>query len=328
MFFFRPTVAMFAASIVSIVLAGNVCAQSTNQAANEAAAQALIDQAIRHEHAEGVNRDFDKALALYCEAGQLGSSDALLRMGWMYANGRGIARNDSIAASLFRKSAALGNEMAGRLSDMIRGDREELPACLTQPIAQNKPRPVSTATAPGAAATSAAASLPTPSIQNPADFRRSPPAAERKRLIDLVLSLAPQFRLDPRLVLALITQESNFDTTAKSTRNAQGLMQLIPETAERFAVADVWDPASNIRGGMAYLRWLLAYFKGDVSMALAGYNAGEGAVDKYRGIPPFAETMAYVQRIRSVYPFDRHPFDKSINVRISQKPAGIVPSSK
>jgi soluble lytic murein transglycosylase-like protein len=60
---------------------------------------------------------------------------------------------------------------------------------------------------------------------------------------------------------------------------------------------------------MAYLRWLLAYFKGDVSLVLAGYNAGEGAVDKHKGIPPFGETLAYVQRIRALYPFDRHPFD-------------------
>jgi hypothetical protein len=110
-------------------------------------------------------------------------------------------------------------------------------------------------------------------------------------------------------VFALIRAESNFDPLAKSPKNAQGLMQLIPETAERFAVRDVWDPLENIRGGMSYLRWLLSHFKGDVVLALAGYNAGEGAVDRHKGVPPYPETLAYVQRIRALYPMDKHPFD-------------------
>jgi soluble lytic murein transglycosylase-like protein len=74
-------------------------------------------------------------------------------------------------------------------------------------------------------------------------------------------------------------------------------MQLIPDTARRFGVRNLLDPAQNIRGGMAYLRWLLAYFEGDVSLALAAYNAGEGAVDRYLGVPPFAETRNYVLKI-------------------------------
>ena len=71
------------------------------------------------------------------------------------------------------------------------------------------------------------------------------------------------------------------------------------------------DPVQNIRGGMAYLRWLLNYYRGDVSLVLAAYNAGEGAVDRYNGVPPYAETLAYVQRIRAAYPFDFHPYDPS-----------------
>ena len=70
-----------------------------------------------------------------------------------------------------------------------------------------------------------------------------------------------------------------------------------PATAARFGVRDVWDPEQNLRGGMAYLRWLLGYFKGDLRLALAGYNAGEGAVDRHGGVPPFAETQSYVARI-------------------------------
>lgn len=79
-------------------------------------------------------------------------------------------------------------------------------------------------------------------------------------------------------MLAVIEAESGFNSQARSVKNAQGLMQLIPETAERFGVQDPYDPVQNLQGGMAYLRWLLAYFQGDVRLSLAGYNAGEGAV--------------------------------------------------
>jgi soluble lytic murein transglycosylase-like protein len=127
---------------------------------------------------------------------------------------------------------------------------------------------------------------------------------EIKKLVD---KLAPRFRLDPKLVLAVISVESAFQTNAVSSKRAQGLMQLIPATARRFGVRDVFDPADNIRGGMAYLRWLLTHFKGDVTLALAGYNAGEGAVKKYGGVPPYKETQKYVQKIRRLYSADKHP---------------------
>ena len=94
-----------------------------------------------------------------------------------------------------------------------------------------------------------------------------------------------------------------------SNRNAQGLMQLIPETAARFNVTKPFDPVQNIKGGLAYLRWLLAYFRGDVTLVVAAYNAGEGAVNKYRGVPPYAETRGYVQQIRAYYRKLQHPFD-------------------
>jgi soluble lytic murein transglycosylase-like protein len=133
-----------------------------------------------------------------------------------------------------------------------------------------------------------------------------PVGAERKRgsrhpadgpIADMVRALAPEYRLSPDLVLAVVEVESNFDPAARSHKNAQGLMQLIPATARRFGVKDVWDPEQNLRGGMSYLRWLLDHFEGDVKLALAGYNAGEEAVRRYRGIPPYAETRAYVERI-------------------------------
>ena len=89
--------------------------------------------------------------------------------------------------------------------------------------------------------------------------------------------------------MALITAESNFNPKAISPKNAQGLMQLIPATAVRFGVKNAYNPVENLKGGLAYLQWLMAYFKGDVALVLAAYNAGEMAVEKYRGIPPYGK---------------------------------------
>jgi soluble lytic murein transglycosylase-like protein len=89
-------------------------------------------------------------------------------------------------------------------------------------------------------------------------------------------------------------------------------MQLIPETAARFNVRKPFDPAQNIRGGLAYLRWLLAYFGGNVTLVAAAYNAGEGTVERYGGVPPYAETRAYVQKIRRYFRRDEHPFDATV----------------
>lgn len=136
----------------------------------------------------------------------------------------------------------------------------------------------------------------------------SPPPAAIKALVH---KMAPAYGLDPDLVLAVIAVESNFRAGVVSDKNAMGLMQLIPETAQRFGVANVFDAEDNIRGGMKYLRWLLAHFDGDVTLALAGYNAGEGAVRQYGGIPPYRETQDYVVKVHSLYRPVRHPFDRT-----------------
>ena len=109
------------------------------------------------------------------------------------------------------------------------------------------------------------------------------------------------------MVLAVIQTESNFNPGARSPANALGLMQLIPATAARFGVRDRANPVQNLRGGMAYLRWLLSFFEGELSLALAGYNAGEGSVVKYLGIPPYPETQAYVQKVLRIYGSKVHP---------------------
>jgi soluble lytic murein transglycosylase-like protein len=110
------------------------------------------------------------------------------------------------------------------------------------------------------------------------------------------------------LLYAIMHRESAFKKRALSHKGARGLMQLMPATAARFGVRDIFDPAQNIDAGARYMRWLLNRFDGDVRLALAGYNAGEGAVDKYgRRVPPYRETQEYVRRISERYSLMRNP---------------------
>lgn len=112
-------------------------------------------------------------------------------------------------------------------------------------------------------------------------------------------------RVSPALVLAVIGVESSGNAQAESTAGAKGLMQLIPATAARFKVDDATDPQQNISGGTAYLHWLLDEFNGDPLLALAGYNAGENAVKNHAGIPPYAETRAYVPKVVAAWQIAR-----------------------
>lgn len=211
------------------------------------------------------------------------------RLGRLYLMGQGVARDNQVAITLLSIAAQRGHERAASLVGPLAAG-ERLPDCLTS------------GAAPVLAEAEANEAVPFEVVER---FVKALPADKRRHAL-LVQKLAPRFKVDPRLALAIVRTESNFDAAARSPKNALGLMQLIPDTAERFGVRDALDPEQNVRGGLAYLRWLLSQFKGDVALAAAAYNAGEGNVMRYKGVPPFAETQEYVRRILTFYRAPRH----------------------
>ena len=275
--------------VLICVVAGPAHAEIDEEAATRMAT--LRTEARAYEHGESVARNTARAVDLYCEASRMGDAEAQFSLGWMYANGRGVPRDNRLASLFFAMAAAQGHAYAQKMLAFVGPSAADLPECMRDP-------------APPAAE-------PTPAGTEVEDeFIASTP--EQKKAAELVRRLAPEYRISPLLALAIIRAESNFDPNARSSKNAQGLMQLIPETSARFNVRKPFDPAQNIRGGLAYLRWLLAYFRGNVTLVAAAYNAGEGTVERYGGVPPYAETRAYVQRIRRYFRKDSHPYDATV----------------
>ncbi|MDO9597792.1 MAG: transglycosylase SLT domain-containing protein [Azoarcus sp.] len=250
-------------------------------------ARYLANQALSYEHGEGVRRDPEHAAVLYCESARLGDPEAMYALGWMYANARGVGRNDEFAGTLFAMAAFLGNAHAERMVRYTGDYTGAVPDCLHPP--------------PG-----------TVLEEWPADELIAAMSGDRQRIARLLVELAPRYGIRPRLALAIALAESNLNPVALSPKNAMGVMQLIPATAVRFNVRNPLEAEDNIKGGLAYLRWLLAYFEGDIALAAAGYNAGEGAVERFRGVPPYRETRLYVERILAFVRNPQHPYDGSV----------------
>ncbi|QSA96014.1 transglycosylase SLT domain-containing protein [Methylococcus sp. EFPC2] len=261
------------------LLALALCALAPFAAAEDASQdpEELRYLALKYEHARGgVKQDYNEAYRLYCQAYWQGDAQSAYNIGFMNFNARGRARNLGQAMFWFRRAAEKGDLLARRMTLLYKDiASEDDQGCKPPP-----PPPV------------AVAEISSPS---------------RKAVEGLVNQIAPRYAIDPKLVMAVIQAESGFNPAAVSPKNAQGLMQLIPATAERFGVKDTWNPTENIRGGTAYLNWLMRHFGGNVVWVLAAYNAGEGAVEKHQGIPPIEETQTYVKRILGHYQKTTHP---------------------
>jgi soluble lytic murein transglycosylase-like protein len=282
---------------IGMLFAAGVLAMAGSACADPPSTDEQLARALAYEHGEGLPKDQRVAAAIYCDAARAGSDEAAYRLGWMYANGRGVAHDDATAAALFRLAAEHGHAYARSMLERMGDAHAFLPDCL------RPPDPLVAL----AEVDDDAAEL---GDLGPDPFEDLPPG--KRKIAELVNRVAPRYGIEPRLALAVIAVESNFDAMARSPRDARGLMQLIPQTAARFNVRNPFDILDNVRGGLAYLRWLLAYYRGQVRLAAAAYNSGEGAVDYYRGVPPYPETREYVRRVMKLFRSDRHPYDPRV----------------
>ena len=243
--------------------------------------RALLEQAWALEMGnQGQTKDHEHAAALYCEAARHGSAEGHYRTGLIYLRGDEGMRDKTLARSFLAYAHQLGHPLAEidlASIDNLAGIAVTFPKCLREDYVY-APRPKS--------------------FDLDAYVVAQQPI--RREIAQLVAKLAPEYGIDPHLALAIAAVESNFDPHAVSPKHAIGIMQLIPETARRFNVADPFDAEQNIRGGLSYLKWLTRHFSGQIEKVIAAYNAGEGTVRRYDGTPPFAETRAYLARVMSL----------------------------
>jgi len=250
--------------------------------------------------------DYTKAAEQFClEARDKNDADAQYALGWMYENGKGVTKNENIAVKFYSMAAKQFHQNARESLSASAGNPNiaKLPECMSK---NYKPKNSNFAESSSEKAVMYA------------------PFYVKGPIYKLVSKIAPRYNIETDLAMAFIAVESGFNPNATSAKNAQGLMQLIPETAARFKVKNAYDPEQNIKGGLAYLDWLLTYFEGDIKLVAAAYNAGENTVDKYKGIPPYPETQKYVKKIATLYKKSHHPFrekagqsKKSVNNKFS-----------
>jgi soluble lytic murein transglycosylase-like protein len=233
---------------------------------------AVLEQGLAVELGVGLKRNPRLAIRLYCDAGTMGSSEGFFRIGRILARGPEYLRNPALANAYFALASRPGHHTAPDLFD--------------EAVATASLEKDCSDLDPGVAA-------------EPFDLDGylSALAPAKRKIAELIRRHASSYGVDVRIALAIALAESNLNAQAVSPKNAQGVMQLIPGTQERFGVRNPFDAESNIKGGLAYLRWLKARFGGDWALVAAAYNAGEGSVERHDGIPPFRETQIYVRRV-------------------------------
>jgi Transglycosylase SLT domain/Sel1 repeat len=232
-----------------------------------------------------------QAASIYCKIAKAGSTEAQYRLGMLYAFGQGVPGDRKVAASLFASAAQQGHQEAGNMLETIRYSSDKMPDCVLTGV--KPPHAPRFGTFDGLTL----------------EFALTRLSKDRRWLINMVKQIAAWHQVDPEFALSIVSVESGFRQFARSSANAMGLMQLIPATAQRFNVKDAFDASQNVKGGVRYLRWLLDRYHGEIELVAAAYNAGEGAVDKYKGIPPYRETQDYVSKVLSRYPHRKHVFN-------------------
>ena len=233
---------------------------------------AALDQGLAAERGIGIHKNIPLAISLYCDAGRMGSPEGFFRIGRILSKGPVSVRDPRMANAFLALAARLGHQQGAALFN----DRV-------------------TAAPMGDECNLFADRMVTDRFDMDSYIARQPQA--KRQIASLIRSKAPQYNVNARLALGIALAESNLNAQAVSPKNAQGVMQLIPDTQERFGVKNAFHPEQNVRGGLAYLKWLQKRFNGDWKLVAAAYNAGEGAVDHYGGIPPFPETQQYVRRV-------------------------------
>lgn len=275
----------------------NTTTEKSTWSEEPAKIQALLSAA--ENHAKNLNKPDDawQAAVNYCEAARLGNIESQYRLGMLYRFGKGVSISQTFAGALFSLASSQGHTQAANMLDTIKLSSYELPPCITGEVLPERAVAEETGVAGNAM-----------NIER----RIAVLSNTKKWIIDLVDTIAMHHDIDPKLVLAIIAVESNFNVKARSPKDAMGLMQLIPGTADRFNIKNAFDASQNIKGGVRYLRWLLSYYHGDIRLVAAAYNAGERAVDRYNGIPPYPETRNYVKRVLALYQHSSHPYDERI----------------
>jgi hypothetical protein len=252
-----------------VLLTPNAFAQGYVEAPRVVAA---LEQGYAAEHGVGLRQNPRLAIELYCDAATMGSSEGFFRVGRILAEGAPRLRNLPLANAYLALAARLGHREASLLHDpsVPNGRIDEICTDIDQQAGETN---------------------------FDLDGYIAGLAAPKRKIAALIRKKAPHYNVDECMALAIALAESNLDANAVSPKNAQGVMQLIPETQERFGVQKPFDPEQNIKGGLSYLKWLQNRFDGDLIRVAAAYNAGEGTVDRYGDVPPFPETQQYVRRV-------------------------------